>query len=86
MADTIFVVHASKSVPKLIFIIRRLSIPPQKRSSLSKGLQTFLSSGAPKERVLLFGVEVGGGESKDLHLHFAMNVTNFRDGTQEKRA
>jgi hypothetical protein len=35
-----------------------------------KGPQTLFSSGVPKERSLLFGVEVGGGESKDLHLYF----------------
>jgi hypothetical protein len=34
------------------------------------GPRTSFSSGAPKERSLLFGVEVGGGESKNLLLFF----------------
>jgi hypothetical protein len=43
------------------------------------GPQTIFSSGVPKERSLLFGVEAGGGESKDLLLHFGIYAGNFRD-------
>ena len=34
------------------------------------GPRTFFSSGVPEERSLLFGVEFGGGESKNLRLFF----------------
>jgi hypothetical protein len=34
------------------------------------GPRTSFSSGVPKERSLLFGVELGGGESKNLLLFF----------------
>ena len=47
-----------------------------------KGPQTLFSSGVPKERSLLFGVEVGGGESKDLLLHFGIYATKFGDRTR----
>jgi hypothetical protein len=47
------------------------------------GPQTLFSFGVPKERSLLFGVEFGGGESKDLRLHFGIYVRNFRDRTPE---
>ena len=40
--------------------------------------QTLFSSGVPKERSLLFGVEVGGDKSKDLLLHFGAYATNVR--------
>ena len=40
------------------------------------GPQTLFSSGAPKERSVLFGVEFGGGESKDLRL-----LLEFPDAT-----
>jgi len=42
------------------------------------GPQTLFSSGVPKERSWLFGVELGGGESKDLLLHFGIHARNFR--------
>ena len=45
------------------------------------GPQTPFSSGVPKGRSLLFGVEVGGGESKDLLLHFGIYATKFGDRT-----
>ena len=38
-------------------------------------------AGVPKERSLLFGVEFGGGESKDLRLHFGISEWNFGDWT-----
>ena len=37
-------------------------------AAVGKGPRTSFSSGVPKERSLLFGVEFGGGESKNLHL------------------
>jgi hypothetical protein len=47
------------------------------------GPQTPFSPGVPKERSLLFGVESGGGESKDLRLHFGISAANFGDRTLE---
>ncbi len=38
------------------------------------GPQTQFSSGVPKERSVLFGVEVGGGESKDLLLPLSLHL------------
>jgi hypothetical protein len=39
--------------------------------------QALFSSGVPKERSLLFGVEVGGGESKNLLLFFSDLLTHY---------
>jgi hypothetical protein len=41
----------------------------------------LFSSGVPKERSLLFGVEFGGGESKNLLLSFVSFTTDFGSRT-----
>jgi hypothetical protein len=38
-----------------------------------KGPRAFFSPGVPKERFLLLGMELGGGESKDLLLHLGIS-------------
>ena len=42
------------------------------------GPKRFSVSGVPKERSSLFGAEVGGGESKNLRLHFVVFYKNFQ--------
>ena len=44
-----------------------------------KGPQTFFSFRGPRRQVFVCGVEFGGGESKDLRLHFGIYATNFKD-------
>ena len=65
----------------------RTGAPGDRSSSLGwgKGPQTLFSSGVPKERSLLFGVEVGGGESKDLRLSFDSRTKNFGDHSRAIR-
>jgi hypothetical protein len=46
-----------------------------------KGPQTLFSFRGPRRQVFVCGVEFGGGESKDLRLHFGIYAPNFRDRT-----
>ena len=48
----------------------------------ANGLRTFFSSGVLKERSLLFGVEVGGGESKNPRLSFVSLTADHCDRAQ----
>ena len=48
-----------------------------------KGPQTLFSFRGPRRQVFACGVEFGGGESKDLRLHFGIYATNFRDRSLE---
>ena len=41
------------------------------------GPRTLFSFRGPRRQVFVCGVEVGGGESKDLRLHFGIYATNF---------
>jgi len=45
------------------------------------GPQTYFSFRGPRRQVFVCGVEFGGGESKDLRLHFGTYAKNFRDRT-----
>ena len=60
---------------------RRFSVPGSPKSGLCS---LGWSSGVPKERSLLFGVEFRGGESKDLRLLLGIPAKNFGDRTLER--